>query len=568
MKSWSKCLCILLALLMIFSFTACGNNSEQSTTEDHTDAIGSDNTDEATSENTDEAAAPEENSPFAKFKGVELTYWHPFSSTYISSLDDNIVYQELEKITGIKINFITPAAGQENEAFNLMIASGEYPDLINHRSYKGGGLQLVAEGVYLKLNDLIAEHAPNYTAVMALSPDIGRQTKEDDGTIWSFRSIQIADEPSWAGPVIRQDYLDDLGLQMPETMEEWHSVLTAFKESGEIETPMLLPLGRFYAADVFTGTYGSSTGEFLNKDGTIVYGPIEPGFKEFLTLMNQWYNEGLIDKDFATRDDKSIDAQITSGKAGACATSFYGSFASYDLAGKATDPNFNLVPAPYPVINKGDDVSEVLHVGNKNWNNKGCDLAISTACQNVEAAVKWIDYRYTAEGFMLFNYGVEGVSYNWVDGPVDFKKGSDFFHPELQEKIQTMHPEYTDLILNNPDGVDTNTAADKYKGPYVAQLRNPLSYELSEAVYAAMEIWSKPGKDYKLPPLSVTTEEAQTAADYMSQIETYKDEMIMKFIIGLEPLENFDKYVEQIKSMNIDKVIAARQAQLDRFLNR
>lgn len=560
MKRQSKYICFILALLMILSFTACGNDKE-GTAADKTGTTASDTTNETT-------AGSSEDSPFAKFKGVKLTYWHPFSSSYIKSLDENIVMQEMEKITGIKVEFITPPAGQEDEAFNLMIASGDYPDLINSRAYRGGGIKAVEDGVYLKLNDLIAQYAPNYTAVMEINPDIARQVKEDDGTIWSFKSIQIAEEPSWAGPVIRKDYLDKLGLQMPETIEEWHTVLTAFKEKGNVETPMLLPLGRFYACDAFAGTYGASTGEFLNKDGTVVYGPIEPGFKDFLALMHQWYEEGLIDKDFVTRDDKSLDAQITSGKAGACAVTFYGSFSSYDMAGKATDPNFNLVPAPYPVLNKGDDVSKALHIGNKNWYSKGCDLAISTKCQNVEAAVKWIDYRYSAEGFMLFNYGVEGVTYNWVEGPLDPKYGSAFFHPELQEKIKTMHPEYTDLMVNNPDGVDTNTAADKYKGPYVAQLRNPLSFALSDAVYEAMDVWSKPGKDYILPPLSVTSEEAQVEGDYMSQITTYKDEMMMKFIIRAEPLSNFEKYVEQIKKLNIDKVIKARQDQLNRYLNR
>lgn len=561
MKNWSRYTCIILALLMVFSFAGCGGNTANNTTEGKSSTSASGNSNETT-------AAAGTDSSFAKFSGVQLTYWHPFSSTYIKSLDENIVYQELEKITGIKIKFITPAAGQEDESFNLMIASGEYPDLIANRGYKGGGIKAVKDGVYLKLNDLIEQYAPNYTAVMAIKPDIARQTKEDDSTIWSFKSIQIDDEPSWAGPVIRKDYLDKLGLQMPETIDEWHTVLTAFKEKLNIETPMLLPLGRFYAADVFTGTFGSSTGEFLNKDGTVVYGPIEPGFKDFLSLMNKWYKEGLIDKDFATRDDKSLDAQMTSGKAGACATTFYGSFSAYDQAGKATEPAFNLVPAAYPVINKGDDVSKVLHIGNKNWNSKGCDLAVSTKCKNVEAAVRWIDYRYSADGYMLFNYGVEGVSYNWVNGPVEFKYGSSFFHPELQEKIKTMHPEYTDLVLNNPDGVDTNTASDKYKGPYVAQLRNPLSFALSDAVYEAMDIWSKPGKDYILPPLSVTDSEAQVESDYMSQITTYKDEMMMKFIMGVEPLSNFDKYVTQIKGLNIDEVIKARQNQLNRFLGR
>lgn len=507
------------------------------------------------------------NSSWAKFKGVTLSYWHPFTSTYIKSMDDNLVMQEMEKITGIKIKFITPAVGQEQEAFNLMIASGDYPDMMNVKDYKGGGLQAVKDGVYLKLNDVIKKYAPNYAAVLASNADVARQAKEDDGTIWSFKCFQLADEPSWAGPAIRQDYLNELGLKMPKTIDDWHTVLTAFKNKKRI-IPMMLPLNRFSAAEVFAGTYGASTTQFLNKNGTVVYGPIQPGYKKFLTLMNQWYKEKLVDPDFATRDDKSLDAQITSGQAGSCATTFYGSFGAYQVAGKATNSKFEYVAAPYPVINKTDDVSKVLHIGNKNWNSKGCDLVISTKCKNVEAAARWIDYRYSDTGFMLFNYGIQGVSYNWSKGALDKKYGPAFFPKGLQAKIKTQHPEFTKVLTNNPDGVDFGTAKDKYKGFYVAQLRNPVADVFSPEIYAAMDIWSKPGKDYIMPPLSSTEKEAQVEADVINQINTYRDEMTLKFIMGAEPISNFDKYVAQIKALGINKLIKVRQDQLNRYLHR
>lgn len=556
MKSnWSKVCSVIILVTMIISLAACGNNNDQ-------------NAANTTGANSTDGSSANVDASWEKYKGTTLTYWHPFTSTYIKSIDENRVMQEMEKITGIKIEFTTPPAGQEDEAFNLMIASGEYPDLIGNRNYRGGGLQAVKDGVYVKLNDYIEKYAPNYTSVLDLKPDIARQAKEDDGTIWSFKIFQIDDEPSWAGPVIRQDYLDQLGLQMPETIDEWHNVLTAFKGSNKVEIPMLLPINKFSSSEVFAGTYGASTTQFLNKDGTVVYGPIQPGYKDFLTLMNQWYKEGLIDKDFATRDDKSLDAQITSGKAGASAITFYGSFGPYLNAAKATDPNYKLVAAPYPVINKGDDVSKALHVANKNWNSKDNDLAISTSCKNVEAAIKWIDYRYSDEGFMLFNYGIEGEGYNWADGALDKKYGPTFFPTGLQEKIKTQHPEFTDLLTKNPDGVDFDTAKDKYKGYYVAQLRNPLAIIISDDVANAMDVWSKPGKDYIMPPLSQTEAESQTDAEISNQVNSYRDEMTLKFIMGVEPISNFDKYVEQIKSLGIDKLIKVKQAQLDRYLKR
>ncbi|EMS69996.1 extracellular solute-binding protein [Ruminiclostridium cellobioparum] len=556
-RNWFRVYSLILVATMIIPLAACGSNTKQNTEVTTSTVAGS---------TTNNSASGD--SSWDKFKGTTLTYWVEFNSSYIQSLEENHVMQEIEKRTGIKINYTIIPSSQVKETFNLMIASGDYPDLISDKEYKGGGLQAVKDGVYLKLNDYITKYAPNYTAVMASNPDIARQSKEDDGTIWSFKILQSSDEPSWAGPVIRKDYLDELGLKMPETIDDWHTALTAFKDKKKVDIPMLLPYTKFNSSEVFAGTYGASTSQFLNKDGKVVYGPTEPGYKDFLTLMNQWYKEGLIDKDFATRDDKSLDAQITSGKAGSCAIAFYGSFAPYELAAKATNSKYDLAPASYPVINKGDDVSKVLHIGNKNWNSKNGDVAISTNCKNIEAAVKWLDYRYSDEGFMLFNYGVEGEGYNWADGALDNKYGPEFFPKGLQEKIKTKHPEFTELLTKNPDGVDFDTAKDKYKGYYIAQLRNPLANVMSNAVYDAMDVWSKPGKDYMFPPVSKTAEEAQVESEIYNQVNTYKDEMTFKFIMGVEPISNFDKYVSQVKSLGIDKLIKAKRDQLDRYLKR
>jgi len=222
-KIWSKVTASLVITSIVFSLAACGNGGSDSTT------TTSDST-TATTTISNSTTSSVTDSGFDKFKGTKLTYWYPFNSTYIKSISDNVVIQEMEKVSGIKIDFVTPTAGQESESFNLMIASGEYPDIISEGGYKGGGLAAVQDGVYLKLNDELAKYAPNYSNLMKLNPDIAKQAKEDDGTIWSFRCIQAAEEPAWAGPMIRKDYLDELGLQIPQTIDDWHTVLTAFKE--------------------------------------------------------------------------------------------------------------------------------------------------------------------------------------------------------------------------------------------------------------------------------------------------------------------------------------------------
>ena len=104
-----------------------------------------------------------------------LTYWTNLSSTdasVMSSLDDNLYMQELQARTGVDLEFLHPAVGQENEQFSLLIASGELPDIIewNWSGYAGGIQKAIDDGVILPLNDLIAQYAPNYAAKTGIVP--------------------------------------------------------------------------------------------------------------------------------------------------------------------------------------------------------------------------------------------------------------------------------------------------------------------------------------------------------------------------------------------------------------
>jgi len=451
-----------------------------------------------------------------------------------------------------------------------MIASGDLPDIVDDGGmYPGGGAKAVADGIYLKLNDYIDKYAPNYKKAMAANPSIERQAKEDDGTIWCFHMIQLDQEPPWAGPNIRQDYLDAVGLEAPTSIEEWHTVLKAFKDELNIESPLqhYMDWGLESAGGGFLGTFGAAA-EFMVKDGKVVYGSVGEGYKNYLTTMHQWYDEGLIDKDFATRDYKSLDADFTSGKAGAATVFAYGSYDKYMAAGKTVNPSYDISPCIYPVLNTGDDPSTVRYRQTNDYVRTGQERAITTNCKNVEAAVRWLDYAYSDEGFMLFNYGVEGVTYNWVDGPVDDKGGKTFFPEGLQSRIEKQHPEFTELLTNNPDGVDFWTAIDKYKvhqGPY---LRNPLAYVISDKAWQAMETWVQAESDYVLPPVTLTDEENRIKAEVMPQIDTYRKEMLVKFIMGIEPLSNYEKYEEELYKMGLDKMIKIYQDAYERYINR
>jgi putative aldouronate transport system substrate-binding protein len=495
---------------------------------------------------------------------ITIKNWIPFSSTLIKSLDDNEVYKELEKRTNIHMQFIHPAAGQENEQFNLMIASNDLPDLIQSppTAYPGGADKAIEDKVYLRINDLIDKYAPNYKKLRASNEEIARQTMTDEGNIYAFHCIQQGDEPSWNGLIIRKDWLDELGLQMPKTVDELYNVLKTFKEKKKVEVPLIFNgfgwmLNTSYP---IISAYGVIN-DFFNQNGTVKYGVIEPGYKEFLALLNKWYKEGIIDKDFATRDDKGDGALFTSGKAGAMLRS-YGEFGGYNAAGKKVDPNFTIAGVANVSLKEG----EKIHFKQTNWYSKGAEAIITTANKHPIETVMWLDYGYTDEGFLLYNYGVEGKSWSFKEGPVP-----DIDKPFFPETLRNgnKHPEYNEFMLKNPNGTAFWDLVAQYKVHQQAYLRDPMANGgMDGDVKQAMIEWSKPGNDWVMPSIAHTNEESQTISRIMNEINTYVGEQRLKFIMGTRPLSEFEDFTAQIKKMGIADIIKIKQTALGRYNKR
>lgn len=539
MSSTKKIVSLLISFLLIASLVVgCGNNSDSlsNSTTEKTDSVNSDNNQTSQTEQDKDVKTDT--------KDITLTYWVPMHSQAVKILQnygENEVYKKLEEITGIKIEFLHPASGQATEQLNLMIASKDLPDIIESFSYTGGLDKAIEDNIIIRLNELIEEHAPNYKSIRDSNEDIAAETITDSGNIAAFYCIQNEEEPPWLGPMIRKDYLDELGLEIPKTIADWENTLRAFKDMG-VEVPLYYNIDdwQFTSSGAFVSAYGIGP-EFYNDNGQVKYGPIEPGYKDFIALMAKWYEEGLLDQDFASRDGNNTESMILNGDI-ASWVGAYESFDYYENLAKTNNPNFKLAPAPHPSLNEG----ETVQFRQKNYYNKGTTAVITTACKYPEEAVKWFDFHYSEEGSMLFNWGIEGVSYEIVDGK----------------------PQFTDLMTNNPDGLSYITLAHKYKlhmGPY---LRDYKAFVMTDTIYEAMDVWGEAGSSQVLPMTTMTLEESKEYSSIMSDINTYVGENRIKFIMGVEPMENFDNFVEQIRKMNIERAIEIQQSALDRYNKR
>lgn len=524
---------IVVISLLLSSFAGCGSKSDGKT-------------ESAPAETQGTAAAATNTLPIVT-KPLTLKLYRPVGSNTIKIISDwgeNEAYKELEKRTGIRIQFVSPPVGQESEQYKLMIASGDLPDMIengSYSSYPGGADKAIDDKVFLKLNEYIDKYAPNFKKVRENDKDIQRLTITDSGNIWAFPCIQTMDELPWNGPILRKDWLGDLGLKMPETISDWYTMLKNFKDKKGVQAPFILPKSGADGYFAIIGAYGVGP-KFTMKDGKVVFGPLEPGYKEYVTEMNKWYTEGLIDKDFMTRDGKTQDSMVLSEKAGAWVSSYGTGLDAYMVAKKG-DPKFQVEGAPYPSLKAG----EQPHLRQRNEKIKGNYTSITKACKNPVEAVKWLDYGYTQEGFLLYNYGIEGLSYTMVNGK----------------------PQFTDLLIKNPDGLSYDVVREKYKVHQTSSLRDWRAYKpFSDEQERSMANWNKAISDYVLPSTNMTVEEASKDTSIMSEINAYVDQMLLKFIMGQEPLSKFDEFVKQIKKMNIDEDIAIRQKALDRYNKR
>ncbi|CAM3813181.1 extracellular solute-binding protein [Marinicrinis lubricantis] len=535
-----KAAAMLLTTLLFGSVIAgCSNNTKDSATENRT------------SESVQTGNYPMETDQ-------TLTYWAalPKSLTGVKSEHSEVpFYQEWQKRTGVQVEFTAPPANQVEESFNVMLASGELPDVIeyNFLGFPGGPEKAIEDGYILELNDLIDQYAPNYKKYLQEHPEIDKMVKTDDGSYYAFPTIREDDsQVTFQGPLIRKDWLDELGLPVPETIDEWETALRAFKEKKGAAAPIsfiskprvLNELGN----GAFVGAFGV-TRDFYLEDGEVKFGPAEPGYKDFLALFRDWYAEGLLDKDIATVDSKVLDANIASGETGATWGLTGGGIGKWDPLLKEQNPNASIVAAPYPVLEKGT----MPKFGQRDYAySPGYMAAISGTTEHAELAVRMLDYAYSEEGHMFFNFGIEGVSYEMVDG----------------------YPKYTDLLMNNPDKLAPAQAMSLYirgntGGPFVIDKRVTEQYLSMPEQREAVAIWQKTDMTkHQLPLVTPTPEESAEFARIMADVNTLVDEMTLKIILGAEPLDAFDSYVEKLKSVKLDRAIEIKEAALERYNNR
>ncbi len=533
-KNWKKGMACILSAALLISFAGC---TKEETSSDDVSYL-------------EEATYPIQTE-------TTLTYWMPLHANVSASateMGDTPYAEEMEKRTGIKVKYIHPVAGQETEQLNLLLASDELPDMIEYNWYEftGGPNKAINEEYIVELNELIDKYSPNLKKVFADNPELEKMVKTDDGKFYVYPFIRPDEKlTATAGLSIRKDWIDECGLTVPQTYDELYEVLKVLKEKKNLSAPFTIAGGSSNSYFDILMIHFGATNNFYVENGSIKYGPLEPEYKEAVVMLNKFYKEGLLDRNFSTTDTKIVESNMLNEKSAVTHTSAGGHLGKWVSAKEASGEKFGLEGIAFLTKEKGG-INKFGGAGKK-YSGAG-SVAITSTSTNKELAAKYLDYLYGEEGHMLANFGIEGVSYEMKDGKAI----------------------YTDLIMKNPDGLAVNQAMGKYfrssySGPFLQDVGYIEQYYQMDCQKNAQTEWKKgveKASKYALPTLIPSEEESTKVAKILSNVDTYKYSMLLKFIMGTESLDNYDAFIEQIKEFGIDEAISVQQSAFERYEKR
>ena len=566
MKHGKRLLSLILVAMLVLGMAACGGEKTASSAPVEAGAV--ENTPEAPKESAVEVPEmPEE--PASAEESIEepavqrpvvsyplfddvttFTLWtsnSPDLSEIISDLNEYLVFSQLEQATNVRWDATLVSFFSSDEQFQLMVASQDYTDVVCRAidSYTGGTDQAIEEECLIDVSDLIDENMPNLLDWFDKYPELRKQMTTVEGNIGGFPKFYQEPSDVNEGALIRLDWLEELGLESPKTYDDLHNVLTQFKEQKNASAPLVIPVNTGVQGNLL---YGYNIDNYYQVDGQVRFGPMQPEFKEYLTMMNQWYNEGLLSDSFlSSQAEVLMDfSTILSGDTGVWCGS--GTQSITQLLSMAAESQPDMRITGMTNVTKDGDTA---HVGTESQILDSIMWSITTECSDPAAIARYVDYLYSDAGILLANYGVEGETFHYVDGK----------------------PVLTELVTNNPDysynlALNIFTCDRQTPVPFIIdeqKARNDYSEDQSNAV----AVWNEATDGlYNIPRqgVNMTTKEQEEYNSIYSDIDTYMDETISKFVVGDLSLDQFDSFVQKLKDMGIEDCIAIEQTAYNRYL--
>ena len=470
---------------------------------------------------------------------------------------DSPTYKYIEENLNVRLEIeAVPAASYEDKK-KILITTNNLPDLmlVKQQDIK----DFAKSGVFLNISENM-DKMPNFKRLYEMYPDMRKL--QVDGSLYGCPITCRWQERGGQTCVVRIDLLEKNNLDIPKSFDEFYEVLKVFKEKYPDKIPFTNRKGGSTSGtqkvlDTMAYPLGSGSGIYFDHDvegGKYLYGPATPQFKEVLKYLNKLYAEKLLDQDYATNTAEQWKEKMSSGKA----LSYFdnaGFAEDFNLALSEIDPDAAVVPIPTMSNSLGQTRNWFYQ---KHWFSSS--YIISSSSKNKDVAIALYDWFYSEEGCDLMGFGIEGEHFEYVDGK------PKMLDSVLKQYADANAPAYE---LSSALGIGYfafNPYVDQGGGfqmkIYGMDPENPTIFRKWFS-----KIETDPGMREPILDPPFTFEEAQRYKELKSAVDNILVPEYDKYIMGLEPIENYDKVIERARAAGAKEIEDIYNAAARRLAN-
>ncbi|NOU76685.1 extracellular solute-binding protein [Paenibacillus sp. LMG 31458] len=545
---------VLMTTLMVASLAACSNNESASSS----------------------TSAPQQTSNTQKNETVDPLgkYAQPVTVTEVLGFrppedpktpkgitpDQNAYLKDLKEMLNIDLKYLWSVPTEQYEQkFSLAVASADLPDILDLDALQFEKLK--SQGMLADLTDAYSKYAsPALKNYMQVDGGFAMKTTTTDGKLLGipgFEDPYLSTQLLW----IRKDWLNNLNLQPPKTIDDLEKIADAFVKNDPGKTgkndrygiamqKALIGWG-FDARGVFNG-YGTAPKSWLKgKDGKLAAGEIQPETKNALAKLQSWYQKGLIDKEFALKDENKVVEDIVAGRVGISYGEWW--YPNWPLnINKDKDPNAEWEAYQIPSLDGQPGKSMVGKVRMSHI------IAVNKKAKNPEAAIKMINF-YLEMGkkqYLEKNKAENGYVYNWFVPRIYNPAQIETIYTEVNKALDAKQEAITlddDNYKNVADvfkatkeflaGDTKNATKGSNWGQYYSRADKNGGWGITRQIRDSKQVFFN--EFYGVP--------TETQVEKGAQLDKLLDETYTKIIMGA-PISEFDKYVESWKKLGGDDI--------------
>lgn len=557
-NTWAGMMSLLLAITLVLS--ACSGGSGSTTADQGSDTPVS-----------EDLFNPVGQYPIVK-EQMKLKMFAPqFAS--IENMETNLFTKWAEEKTNIKIEWDLVPDNALNDRKQLMLASGDYPEVILHGNLtKEEQMKYGKQGVFIPLNNLIEQYAPNIKKAMEDIPYMKSSITSPDGNIYALPQVNECYHCDNALKVwMNKAWLDKLGMQVPTTTEEFYQVLKAFKEkdpngNGKQDEIPLTGSDEMWTGNVTAFLMNAfivddytekTTGTFLRVvNDKVEFVANTEEWKQGLEYLNKLYKEGLIDPAAFTQNADAIQ-QLANREGDNIMGTLTTALLSYAYPMNDTTPRHKDYVV-VPPLKGPNGVQQTLFFGG--INNSQFAITNKATKEQQIAAIRFADLMYTEEAIVLQEHGPEDKGWRMA------KEGELDLNGNQAKYAENVNPNPKPTHNDGWEQIGPSLRTYDYRASWAALQQDPLAEggygkRLNEV---SKEYEPYHSKEQFPNGLFIALEDADLSAQIKTTLVEYVKSNMAQFITGSKDIsKEWDNYVKGLEGMQLNQYLEIYQKAYD-----